>query len=155
MIDKSKWIGIFKIEIRNTKTGKSKYVELKNRVMDTFLNQLINCINGDTPDLEYKYLVIGTNGDPITDTQTTLGTEIKRVVPTTSSFSVSVGKREMGFTLLGADAVAHIKEVGIMAGSSATSAVDTGTLVTRILWDYDKSVDEEFIIRRIDIIGRG
>ena len=155
MIDRTKLTGMFEILVRNIKTGKTKHFDIKNRVMDTYLNQLIDTLVGSTPDLEYKWLAVGTNGDAVVDTQTTLGVEIKRVQPSTASTRPSVGKRQMEFILLKADAVALIKEVGIFAGSTATSTVDTGTLVTRILWTYDKSADEEIVIKRIDILGRG
>jgi hypothetical protein len=56
--------------------------------------------------------------------------------------------------LLDAEAVGNLEEIGIFCGSTATSSVNTGTLMSRILFKKTKTANEEITIRRTDKVVR-
>lgn len=154
MIDKQGHIGIFEIVTHNLKSGKIKQEEIHNRIMNASLNTLAGVLAGTVPDLEIKYLALGTDNTPITDLDTQLGAEIFRTQPTIDPALVSTGRIETTFTILDNEAVGAIKEIGIFGGSTATSTPNSGTLIARVLWDKTKSSSEEITIKRIDKVVR-
>lgn len=132
-----------------------KYSEtVKNRLMDTVLTKMIGIYKGDAPDLEIFYLALGTGSTAVTDTDTTLDTEIFRT-PIVTQTDVATGEILTEFIVLDSEAVGNLEEIGIFAGSTATASVDTGTLISRILWTKVKSASEEITFRRTDKIVRG
>jgi hypothetical protein len=155
MINKLGWQGEFVIQIRNKDTGEITEERIKNRVMDTVLNQLSETLLGNSTDLEIKYLALGTDDTPITDTDTQLGAEIFRTPPSVASARTATGSIETEFIVLDTEAVANIEEIGIFVGSTAGAGANTGTLLSRILWKKNKTDSEEFTFKRIDRIGRG
>lgn len=148
--------GIFVFEVRNLINGDVSEYVVHNRIVNNTINEFANCFIGSRlVDLEIKFLAVGTDDTPVSDTSTQLGAEIFRTQPEIDPVQVSNGRVDTQFALLKNDAVAHIKEVGIFVSATATSTPNSGVLHTRILWDYDKTANEEIIIKRIDIIKRG
>lgn len=148
--------GVFVFEVTNILNGDVSEYVVHNRIVNNTINTFANCLIGpQSVDLEIKFLAVGTDDSAVSDTSTTLGAEIKRVQPEFDPVLVSTGRVETTFALLKTDAVAHIKEVGIFVGATATITANSGVLHTRVLWDYDKTINEEIIIKRIDIIKRG
>lgn len=132
-----------------------KYLEtVKNRIMNTVLDQFVGCYKGNSTDLEIFYLALGTGNTAITDTDTTLDNEIFRTQISTQT-DVGTGEILTEFIVLDTEAVAQIEEIGIFAGSTATSSADTGTLISRILWNKNKTASEEITFRRTDKVVRG
>ena len=123
--------------------------------MDTVLDQLVDTLKGSSSDLEIEYLALGTGNTPITDTDTTLDTEIFRTAYTTRDDAAGTGVLKHTFIVLDSEAVATIEEIGIFGGSTATATADTGTLISRILWNKVKTNQEEIQFVRTDTIGRG
>jgi len=150
MTNKARWQGRFEIYIN----GQLEAV-IDNRVMDAALDKLINSLTGVDPDLEIKYLALGTDNTAVTDSDTTLGTEIFRTAPTTGPSNTDTGEVTSEFVVLDSEAVATIEEIGIFAGSTATAAADSGTLVSRILWNKVKTNTMEINFKRVDKIIRG
>ncbi len=146
--------GVFEIKIKNIDTGEITYEKLKNRIMNAALDQLMKPLTGGTPDVEIKYLALGTGTTAVTDNDSTLDTEIFRVADTTLTANAT-GQVTSEFPVLATEAVATIEEIGIFAGSSATSTADTGLLLSRILWHHVKTNSEEITFRRIDKTTRG
>lgn len=149
MIEKIGIVGGYDIII-----NKKYYETVKNRLMDTVLTQMIGLYKGDTADLEIFYLALGTGDTAVTDTDTTLDTEIFRT-PITTQTDVATGEILTSFSVLDTEAVATIKEIGIFGGSTATASANTGTLISRILWTKVKTNSEEIEFRRTDKISRG
>jgi hypothetical protein len=132
-----------------------KYVEtVKNRLMDTVLTQMIGIYKGDSPNLEIKYLALGTGSTAVTDTDTQLDTEIFRT-PVSVQTDVDTGEILTEFLVLDSEAVATIEEIGIFGSSTASASADSGTLISRILWHKVKSNSEEITFRRTDKVVRG
>lgn len=148
MESKINWAGTFIIKSRD------KTEVIKNKVMDTVLSQLIATLQGVNPNLQIKYLALGTSNTPVTVNDTQLGAEIFRT-PISSQSNPSTGQLVTDFIILDSEAVGTIQEIGIFGGTTATSTANTGTLISRILWNKIKTNAEEINIRRIDTIGRG
>jgi hypothetical protein len=155
MIDKTKWEGKWIITTKNKVDGKITQETVKNRVMDSALDALANCLLGITPDFEVAYMALGTGNSPISDLDVTLNTEIFRTAPTVAPVKTNTGEITTEFTLLDSEAVATIEEIGIFCGSSATASANTGNLLSRILWRKVKTANEEISFKRIDKIQRG
>ena len=153
MIEKTGWEGSFAITIKDKSTGEVKEEIILNRLMDAGLNALADCLAG-SPDIEIKYLALGTSNTPVSDSQTQLGNEIFRTQPTSGPTRTATGQIETEFVVLDNDAVGTIEEVGIFCGSSASSAANTGKLLTRILWHKEKTSSEEITFRRLDKVVR-
>ena len=150
--EKEKHIGQFDIKIKN-KDGTIEEFTKFNRIMDSILNSMINIFDGITPDLTIKYLAIGTGSTPITDTDTQLDTEIFRTQFLTSNLT-STGQFTTTYVILDNEAVGTWEEIGIFAGSGATAAANSGTLVSRILFNFNKTALQEVDITRIDQVSR-
>ena len=133
--------------------NKKYYETVKNRIMDTVLSQIIGIYKGDSPNLEIFYLALGTGNTAITDTDTTLDTEIFRT-PVTVQTDVDTGEILTTYTVLDTEAIGNLEEIGIFGGTSATVSADTGTLISRILWTKIKSNSEEIEFRRTDKVVR-
>jgi hypothetical protein len=142
------------ITVKNKDTGKTTEELINNQVMDTVLNQLIESLTGVDPDMEIKYLAVGTSSAALGDNQTQLTTEIFRTPPTTIPTRTATGQVETEFTILDSEAVATIEEIGIFGGSTASMTTDSGTLLSRILWHKVKTSSEEITITRIDKVVR-
>lgn len=127
---------------------------VKNRIMNTVLDQIIEAYQGVNPDLEIKYLALGTSNTSISDTDTVLGAEIFRT-PIVTQSKTGTGEIQTDFTVLSTEAIGQIEEIGIFGGTSASGTVDTGTLISRILWSHDKTSSEEIAFKRTDKIIRG
>lgn len=148
MIDRSKYKGQFIIK---SNTG----VEVvDNRVTNLFLNALINALDGIDPDIQIKYLAIGTSSAAINDADTQLGAEIFRTQFTTSN-NTATGEFTTTFTIFDNEAVATWQEIGLFGGSTATSTPNSGKMISRILYNRVKTNLEEIEVTRIDRIQRG
>jgi hypothetical protein len=104
--------------------------------------------------MELKYLAVGTDNTPITDSDTKLGNEIFRTQFTSSSVTGTAELTSLAI-ILEAEAIGTIEEIGIFAGSTATVSADSGILVSRILWHRVKTSNDEIQFTRIDKIVRG
>lgn len=139
--------GVFEIVDRN-----GKHV-VHNKIMDTVLDQLSRVLQNDTPDLEIKYLAIGTGDSPTVGNETQLGAEIFRTLYQTRT-NPSTGVITHTFIVTDSEAIALWKEIGIFGGSTATITANTGTLISRVLFTKDKLAGEEVQIQRTDNVRR-
>ena len=149
MINKYKWDGYFVFRVN----GKVQKI-IKNTISSLAIIELAKPLIGTSPDLEIKYLAVGTDATAPTTADTTLGTESFRCLYEART-NPSTGRHEHTFTIDTTEAVVHIKELGIFGGAGATASADSGTLISRVLLDWDKQNDEELAFTRIDIVGRG
>jgi len=133
------------------KTSEGETFKINNKIMFDILSEEIKIFQGVTPDLEIKYLAVGTDNTAVTGNETKLGAEIFRTAVIDGPDLVAVGKLETEFQILESQAQVQIEEIGIFCGSSATSTQDTGTLLSRALFSYDKlNNNVKLNITRID-----
>lgn len=154
MKENMQWAGTFIIETKDTKTGQVKQEIVKNKVMDNVLNKLIGVLQGTAPDLQTKYLALGTSDTAVTTSDTKLGAEIFRTAVVSQS-ATNTGEITTEFVILDNEAVGTIEEIGIFGGDNATTEADSGTLISRILWHKEKTNAEEISVKRVDKVGRG
>jgi len=162
--EKLGWKGIIHI-----KSNKKPLKIINNRITDFALNELIKALNGDpsvaAPDMDIKYLAIGTSTDPVADDSTKLVNEVYRVPFVTWSV-IGTGRLLSRAILLGSEpafppynGVVSIRELGFFGGVAAQdwnggAGKDTGYLISRLLVSEDKEEDEEYQFTRNDVIGR-
>ena len=109
-----------------------------NRITDLGLNTWADALVGTASDIEIKFLALGTDDSVLDDTDTQLGVEVFRTQDTALS-RTATGITQSEFFLLDSEALNTIKEIGIFCGSTATSSADTGLMLSRILWDSDRT----------------
>ena len=155
MIDKRGRKGYFDIKVyRNGKLFKHDII--KNIITDVALNKEIEILIGNAPDMNIEYIAFGTSNTTPAVSDTQLGSESARFQPTTAFTRTAIGTVEGSVFLASGDLVGvNIEEIGIFCGSSATGSANTGTLLSRILWSFAKTANDEIEITRTDIVERG
>ena len=153
MTNTQKHIGEFHITARY-KDGREETHVIKNRITNVALNKFVNILNGTDPDMEIKYCAVGTDNTAINDNDTTLGNEIFRTQDLSSS-QTATGEFTSTFAILDAEAVGTWAELGIFCGSTATATADTGTMLSRVLFNFEKTSLVEVDITRVDKQVRG
>jgi len=152
MINQLGWLGEFRIKTID-KDGLVSEELVKNRVTNTALQAMINILDNIDPDLNIKYLAIGTSGTAVNDNDTQLGAEIFRV-QFDSSNNNATGQFTTTFSVLDSEAVGTWQELGIFCGDSATITPNSGKMLSRILYTKVKTSLEEVSVSRIDTIAR-
>ena len=154
MIEQAGWQGIWQIKVVDKLTGKVKHEEtLHNRIMNDALDEIIKAMYDSPPDMQFSHLAIGDSDAPIADTQTQLGNEVFRA-QFVSIERTGVGEVTSLAIILDSDYDGAIEEIGIFAGSGASAAANSGLMISRILWSYNKLATEELQMTRIDRIIR-
>ena len=155
MIEKNNWHGEYNIKIIDTKTQKIiEEKKIKNTIMNLALEQLFNPLFGQSANIEVKYLALGTSTATVLTTQTQLGNEQFRTAFVSRTTS-SDYKNVTNYIILDNEANFVINEIGIFGGTTASSITNSGTMVSRILWTYDKTATNiELQIQRTDQLAR-
>ena len=147
MNDNEKYIGKFEI-YKNGVLIDTIY----NKVTNQFLNNLMKNLTGQAVEsMDIKYLALG-NGTEEYDNK--LGNEVFRTFYSEAPVINDVGEVKTEFIILSTEAVGNITEIAIFGGN-ATNEADSGFMVSRIPWNYEKTGSDEFIIVRTDCIRRG
>lgn len=144
----SNWQGEFIV----ISDGKEEVI--KNRITNIGLNLLRDFLNGDVSDGEIKYLALGTGSTAISDTSTQLEYEFFRTA-FISTTKPDIGILEKTAFILDIEAVGNIQELGIFAGSTASTATNSGILISRVLYSRNKTNLESIQFVRRDNISRG
>lgn len=152
MINLFGWQGKFEIKVKENDIIKEEY-SIENRITNTALDAIINILDNIDPDLDIKFLAIGTDNTPLDDNDTQLGNEIFRTQFLTSN-NDAVGQFTTTFAVLDAEAVGTWEEIAIFTGDSATITPDSGIMLSRILFNRTKTALEEVDITRIDKVIR-
>jgi hypothetical protein len=116
------------------------------------LNLFRNALYGDSVNLQINYIAVGSDSSPITGVETTLGNETFRTQISTRN-KTSNGVLDTIASALDSDGAMTIREIGFFAGGNAVK--DSGTLISRILWNRDKTSLESIQFNRTDTVGRG
>jgi hypothetical protein len=138
-----------------TKDGIIKEETVYNRLMDSAINAEIDILRGIAPDQEIKYIAVGTGTTPIANNQTQLANEVFRFIPSNPPTRTATGEIVTEFVILENEAQIEITEIGIFCGTTATATLNSGNMLSRVLWDFDKRSNIELSITRVDRIVRG
>ena len=150
------WSGKWNIRAVDTDTQEVLHEEtIHNMIMNVALDELYKPLYGVTADLELKYLAIGTSATAVAPTQTALDTEVFRT--TYQSLTTSSNQEVISnFIVIDSEAQVLIEEIGIFGGTSASGTTDSGTMISRILFTYDKTpTNIELQFQRTDKVQRG
>ena len=146
------WGGTFDIIFKENGEPTEEH-HVKNRLTNVALDKIINILDNIDPNLDIKYVAIGTSNAALNDADTQLGAEIFRAQFDTSN-NTATGTFVTTFTVLDSEAVGSWQEIGIFCGDSATSTANTGTMLSRILFSRTKTALEEVTITRTDKVVR-
>ena len=150
------------IFINVEKNNKNIYKKIiKNQITSSARAELVKSIYGESPDMEMAQLAFGSGNSTPSVSNTTLDNELYRVSDT-DLYTSDTGQVTSAFYLSGLEYLSvvpsgEIKEIGFFAGSTALSygggtGIDTGLLISRVLWDYTIESDFNIYIQRIDNI---
>jgi hypothetical protein len=162
--EKYGWTGKVIIEkIRDNKIVSKKTIY--NLITNLALNEIVKSLYYE-PDMKLRYLAIGDDNTPAAASDEQLGNEIFRT-PIISQTITGTGEVTSRAIILDTEPFAavpppvgfqcNIKEIGFFGGTSATSTIGTGTLISRIVLSpleakYD---NEQIAFTRVDTIERG
>lgn len=146
------WSGEFDIVVKENGLVTEEH-HVKNRLTNVALNKIVNILDNIDPDLDIKYIAIGTSNAALNDSDTQLGAEIFRASVDTSN-NTATGTFVTTFSILDSEAVGNWEEIGIFCGDSATSTPNSGTMLSRILFSRTKTALEEISITRTDKVVR-
>jgi len=145
------WQGKYEI-IVNSSSGTEK-IYINNAITNAGLNMLRDALKGDITDAKIEYIALGTSSASINNADISLTSEFFRT-PITSYATGGTGILNTTGILLDNEAVGQIEELGFFAGSTASSATNSGIMISRILFSRNKTNLESIQINRTDTIGR-
>ena len=90
------------------KNGIIKTEVVKNRLTNLAINAEIDILTGIAPNLEIKYIAIGTGTTPIDNAQTQLANEVFRVIPSSPPTRPANGEITTEFIILETEAQVEI-----------------------------------------------
>lgn len=148
------WIGTFEIFAKSKDDEQFVLIDtIKNTITDNGLNLLREALRSSTYDSEIKYIAVGNSSASVSTSDTTLGNETFRK-PVFSKSATTTGSVQTIAILDDSEAVGQIYEIGIFAGSTASTTKDSGIMLSRILYSRNKTNLESLQIQRTDTIGR-
>ena len=122
----------------------------KNQLTAIYQGSVLNQLKGDSAvDLSIKYIAIGTDGTTATAEDTHLYSEVFRSTP--ASKTVMDGYMQTIWVLTPEQGNVRIREVGVFAGD-ATLEADSGSLLSRLVVDIDKTESLEITMVRRDYV---
>lgn len=125
---------------------------MTNTITDDGLDHLVAALFSTTYDGAIKYVAIGDDNTTPTTSDTTLGSEQFRKAVTDQTLG-AVGTLDTVVQYSPSEGNFTIEEIGWFAGASATSASDSGTMISRILYSKTKTSEESLQIDRRDILS--
>lgn len=147
------WHGQFDVYIKSGDDWKHE-ATINNTITNSGLNLLREALRGTITDAQIKYVAVGTSSAAVTISDTQLGAEIFRK-PVYSRTAGTNGVLVTIAILEDSEAVANIQEIGIFAGSTASATINSGIMISRILYSRNKTNLESVQIQRTDTIARG
>jgi hypothetical protein len=145
------WQGEYQIIVTGPSGTETVYI--KNAITNAGLNMLRDALKGDITNAKLEYIAVGTSSASINNADTSLTSEFFRT-PITSYAIGGTGILNTTGILLDNEAVGQIEELGFFAGSTASSATNSGIMISRILFSRNKTNLESIQINRTDTIGR-
>jgi hypothetical protein len=147
--------GKFVFTVKDVNTGIIEHQECINTIMNDCLDELTKPLLGLSTNYQIKYLAVGTSSASVYVTQSSLVNEFFRT-PVASQTKSGTGQVKTYFYILSTEATTSvIREVAAFCGTTASTTSNSGRMMSRILWTYDKtSGDKEVQIERIDTIQK-
>lgn len=154
-IEKHGWTGKYIFKFIDKSTGKMRQEIKYNKLLDVALNEMAKALYNGTNDCIPKYIGLGTQTATIYNTMTNMGSETFRTFIGASPTISGVGEVRNTFYVLSTEALFYVKELGLWGGSTATSTIGTGKLLSYIIFEDDRTAkNEEIQIFRYDKFER-
>ncbi len=154
MKEAENWKGTFDIFIKSQDGDWEHEQTIHNMITDSGLNLLRDSLYSSTNDAQIRYIALGTSSTSVTSSDTQLGSELIRK-PIYSRTQGTTGSVQNVAIFFDTEAVAQIEEIGVFAGSTASTTANSGIMISRILYSRNKSNLESLQVQRTDTIGRG
>lgn len=129
--------GIVTVTVKDIAGNVIQQDTFRNKIPYSALNDIVNYRLGDSADGEIKYLAWGNDNTPPSNDNETLGNELGRK-PVTKKVSGGNGVLGVQTFLSSQEANIQIEELGWFAGN-ASEVANSGTLVARVLYSYEKT----------------
>lgn len=125
-------------------------IERDNQLTIGYRDAILHQLKGDLfTSLDILYLAVGTGDTPAQASDTHLATEIFRSMPTQKSI---IGNYLQTIWVIPPDSAnAYIREIGVFAGD-ATTTPDSGTMISRINLNIEKTESMEITFIRRDYV---
>lgn len=142
--DKIKIIGKYEI----FENGK-KIKEFNNLITNLLLDEMIGILAGYVPNIDIRYLGLGTDNTAVAAGDTLLGSEYYRSFYIARGLTAppTYGEIVTDFYITSGEGNTDIEELGVFCGNNATASANTGTLISHVLWNYTKTSLVELLIR--------
>jgi hypothetical protein len=126
-----------------------KIKEFKNIITNLLLDEMIGILAGYVPNIDIRYLGLGTDNTAVAVGDTLLGSEYYRSFYIARGLTAppTYGEIVTDFYITSGEGNTTIEELGIFGGNTANASVDTGTLISHVLWNYTKTSAVELLIR--------
>lgn len=146
------WLGSFDIFVKKNEEWEHE-TTIQNTIVDSGLNFLREVLRGAITDGEIKYIAVGTSTASVSTSQTQLGAELFRK-QIYSKTATGTGQLQSIAIFEDNEAIGQIREIGVFAGTTASSVSNTGIMISRVLYSKDKTSLESLQIQRTDTITR-
>ncbi len=143
------WSNVVRIAIVNI-DGSVEIVIIQNKITDVALNMLRDGIRGTVTDFEIKYLAWGSDNTAVDASHTTLQAEFGRKQITTQTAGATGIILSTTYVSPPEANTPKVEELGWFAGAAASSTVDTGIMVGRVLYSRQKTNLESWQVVRTD-----
>lgn len=126
-----------------------KIKEFNNLITNLLLDEMISILAGYVPNIDIRYLAIGTDNTAVAITDTLLGTEYYRSFYIARGLTAppTYGEVVIDFYITSGEGNTTIEELGVFCGNNANDSADTGILISHVLWNYTKTSAVELLIR--------
>ena len=127
--------------------------EFHNLIMTVGKNMFRDALKGTVTDLQIKYLAWGSDNTAVAAEQTTLVAEMDRKAKTLQADGADGVLVTTTYIAPYEANTPKIEELAWFAGAGATDTVDTGIMISRVLYSYQKTELVSLQIERTDTIS--
>jgi hypothetical protein len=126
----------------------------KNHITDAGLSMFADLAAGVITDGRVRYIATGTGTATTQDSDVKLGAEVFRK-GFSSQTRPATGQMYTQALIASGESNVNIQELGWFAGVGATATPNSGIMVARLLFSYNKTINESLYLDRTDSIIRG
>ncbi len=155
MLNNWRWRTNVKIIVRDLDGKVLEVKRIRNLITTVGLGMVIDLMHAGGPaDGKIRYMAVGSNATPPAIGQTQLVAETFRKAFTTQAEVTAISLKTTTY-IAPAEAVGAIEEIGWFATPAAGGGINSGVMVSRILYSRNKTNLESIQCDRVDSIVEG